>query len=188
LVFNITIMKNFISYITTLLILVLTYNSVNAQPYYDLYQGADANMVEVQGNNHIEHTLKGATVLFPNGSNELNLTVNIPYNAVADKTIADAESLTAGYLFRLTMNIDPDQIQEMLTSTKSFVTHGFVTLNNVTKEVTVQYIPKASGTEEDGNFNIYMSVGFNPADFNLGEVNGNSQYVITINDAKVNRI
>jgi hypothetical protein len=180
-------MNYLLKYIIPLLLIQLINKSAKAQHYENIYQAVDADMLQVQGNNRIEHTLKGATIILPNGSSQLTVTLNIPYNEV------DNNSATTGFsppdlLFNLKINIDRLQIQEVLTSTKTFVTHGSLALNSITKAVAVQYTPMLSGTEENGNFNIYMSVQFNPADFNLDVPDSNALFVIKINNAKVNRI
>jgi hypothetical protein len=180
-------MNYLLKYIIPFLLLQLANKSVNAQHYENIYQATDADMLQVQGNNRIEHTLKGATIILPNGSNQLTVTLNIPYNEVGNDSATTGFS-TQDLLFNLKINIDRLQIQEVLTSTKTFLTHGFLTLNSIRKPVTVQYSPILSGTEDNGNFNIYISVQFNPADFNLDVPDSNTLFVIKINNAKVNRI
>ena len=93
-----------------------------------------------------------------------------------------------GLLFNLKININPWQIQDYLTSAKTFVTQGFLTLNNRTNAVKVQYIPLPAGTDQDGDFNLSMIIQFNPGDFDLDKQYKNSQFIIKINDAIVNRV
>jgi hypothetical protein len=142
----------------------------------------------VQGNTSIEHTLRGATMILPNGSNQLALTMNIPYGALANRPIDIGEFLSPGYQFKLKINIDPVQIQDVLTSAKTFLTQGILTLNSITKPVKVSYVPIVSRTDENGNFNIYMNIQFSAADFNLTTPLSNKQVTIIINDAAVNRV
>lgn len=171
-------------------ILMISVNtSVNAQQHYDnFYRAADADMLQVNRTSHIDFTIKGATIIFPNGSNQLNVLINIPCNNIDNKPFYNTGFSAPALLFSLKVNIYPTQIQEELTSSKTFSTHGFLTLNNITKAVPVVYMAVASGTEENGNFNISMAIQFNPADFNLEDFNSNSQFVIKINDEKVNRV
>lgn len=161
---------------------------VNAQHYDNFYHAEDADMLQVNGSDHTDHTLKGATVILPNGSGQLDVSIRIPYNDVNNNSFADPGLPVPSILFSLKLNIDPTRIQEELTSRKTFSTHGFLTLNNITKVVTVAYMPVASGTEENGNFNIYLAIQFNAADFNLVDTNNNAQYVIKVNNAIVNRV
>ena len=135
--------------------LQLANKSANAQNYKNIYQAVDADMLQVQGNSRIEHTLKGATIILPNGSDQITVILNIPYNEVGNDSAITGFSIP-DLLFNLKINIDRLQIQEVLTSTKTFLTHGFLTLNSTSKGVTVQYTPMLSGTEDNGNFNIYM--------------------------------
>jgi len=182
-------MKSLLQLTVYILLLISTSMAVNAQQHYDnFYQAVNADLLTVKGVTQIDHTIKGATIIFPNGSNELNVSINIPYCEVDNKPCVDSGFAAPAMLFSLKLNIDPIQIQEVLTSGKTFNSHGFLTLNNVTKAVTVVYMPIASGTEENGNFNIYMAIQFSAADFNLDDAGSNAQYVIKISNAKVNRV
>jgi len=69
-----------------------------------------------------------------------------------------------------------------------FITQGFATMNNITKPVMVKYIPLPAGTNQDGNFNLYMTIQFNARDFNRYTLYSNSQIIIKISDATVNRV
>lgn len=181
-------MNNLIKYAPAILVMLVTSNSVKAQRYDNIYRGADADMLQVQGNSRTEHILKGATIILPNSSDQLNVTLNIPHNIINEKQAADSGFSSPDLAFHLKVDIDRTEIQDHLTSGKIFDTHGFLTLNNITKAVTVQYTPVVSGTEENGNFNIYLVIQFNPVDFSLEPPDTNAQFVIKINDAKVNRV
>jgi hypothetical protein len=181
-------MNNLLKYTGTILLTLILSNSANAQHYDNFYSAVNADMLEISGNSFIEHTLKGATIIFPNGSNQLNVLVQIPYNTLYKQPVVNSGISFPNLLFSLKVNINPVQIQEELTSTKSFSTSGLLCLNNFSKSVAVKYMPIPSGTEENGNFNVYMVIQFNPADFNIGLTNGNTKCIIKINDAKVNRV
>jgi hypothetical protein len=180
-------MTNSIRYTATLLLITLM-SSLKAQRYDNMYQASDADMLQLQGASSSAHMLKGATLILPNGSNQLNVTLEIPCG-VMDKTLTKADQLSrTGYQFHLRINIDPVEIQELLTSTKTFVTQGLLTLNRITKPVMVSYIPVASGTDENGNFNIYMNIQFTAGEFDLDVPGINTRILLKINNAKVNRI
>jgi hypothetical protein len=181
-------MKHIFNYTIALMMMTLINKSLHAQRYDDTYRSADADMLQVQGNNSIEHVLKGATIILPNGANQLHVTIKIPYEVFANRPIDNAEFLSPAYQFNLKVNIDPGQIQEVLTSARTFLTQGFLTLNNMTKPVKVSYVPIVSATNEDGNFNIYIYTQFNAADFGIRDSSSNSQFVLKINNGKVNRI
>lgn len=182
-------MNHLVKISASILLMILSKPLAGAQQHYDnFYRAADAGMLRVQGISRIDHTLKGVTIILPNGSTQLNVSIDIPCNEVDNKPFADSGISVPSILFSLALNIDPILIQEEVTSSKTFSTHGFLTLNNITKAVTVVYMPIASGTEEDGNFNIYMAIKFNAADFSLDDANSKAQYVIKIVNAKVNRV
>ncbi|MEO9050708.1 MAG: hypothetical protein ABI280_02880 [Ginsengibacter sp.] len=180
-------MKKIIKYGVTLLLILSVSKSINAQEYYNIYKTFDAVMLQTQGNQTTEQILNGATIILPNNSNKLNLLLNIPYSVIDNEFVADSAHST-GLLFSLTIDIDRIEIQENLTSSKRFITHGMLSLNGITKWVTVSYMPIASGTEEDGNFNISMIIQFNASDFNLDMLNSSRQFQFKIDNAKVNRV
>jgi hypothetical protein len=88
----------------------------------------------------------------------------------------------------MNLNIDVNAIQQVLTSTKVFQSQGIVTLNNITRPVSVNYMPVVSGVNQQGDFNIYLRIQFYPSDFNLDDEDSNVQFIIVINNAPVNRI
>jgi polyisoprenoid-binding protein YceI len=118
----------------------------------------------------------------------LNVSVDIPYDSVINKPVSDSILAAQNMLFSLKVNIDAMQIQDELTSMKTFQIPGLLTFNNITRDVAVQYMPIVSGTEEMGNFNVYMSIQFNPRDFNLNVPDSSTRFVMKINNAKVNRL
>lgn len=181
-------MKHLFNYTIALMLMMVVKGSIHAQRYEDTYRAADADMLQVQGNNSIEHVLKGATIILPNGTNQLNVMIKIPYGVFDNKPIDNAEHLSPLYQFNLKVNIDPSQIQEVLTSSNTFLSQGSLTLNSITKPVKVSYIPMVSGTEENGNFNIYICTQFNVADFGITDSGSNSQFIFKINHGKVNRV
>lgn len=172
------------------LVLLLITKCGNAQDY-NIYQASDAVMLQVNGNMRIESRLKTAVIALSNNSNQLSVRLNIPYPSI-NYTPSDYTMLSStGLLFNLKVNIDPWQIQDYLTSTKTFDTQGFLTLNNITNTVKVQYIPYIplpAGTDQDGDFNLSMIIQFNADDFNLDNAHPGSQFIIKINDAIVNRV
>lgn len=169
------------------IVLLLIANGSNAQDN-NIYQAADAVVLKVNENNRIENRLKGAIIALPNNSTELSLRLNIP-NHLINYDAADNAGLSAPvFSFNLKININPREIQEYLTSAKTFVTHGLLTLNGITKQVTVEYMPLPNGTELDGDFNLSMTIQFNPVDFNLDDQHTNSLCIIKINNTPVNRI
>jgi hypothetical protein len=78
-------MKHIFNYTIALMLMTLINRSLHAQRYDGTYRAADADMLQVQGNNSIEHVLKGAMIILPNGTTQLNVTIKIPYE-VFDQT------------------------------------------------------------------------------------------------------
>jgi len=180
-------MKNILKSIEVFLLLMLISKPGNTQ-VYNSYQAFDAVMLQVNGAVYNESIVKGTIISLSNNSNQLNVRINIPYHLInyipEDNTLLSAPDLP----FDLKMTINPWKIQDEITSTKVFVAQGFVTMNNITKAVKVEYLPLPAGSDQDGNFNLSMFIQFNAGDFNLDISHPNQQFIIKINDAAVNRI
>ena len=179
-------MKNITRCIRMLLLLLLITKSGTAQDY-DVYQASDAVMLQEGGDIHIETRLKKAIIALSNNSNQLNVKINIPYHSI-NYIQEDTLLSVTGIPFDLKMTIDPWKIQDELTPTKVFIMQGFVTMNNITKAVKVEYIPLPAGTDQDGNFNLSMTIQFKASDFNMDTPYNDSRFIIKISDATVNRI
>jgi hypothetical protein len=181
-------MKQVSKQIALLLLIAVIGKTVNAQRYEDVFRATNADMLKLQGKTVVEYALKGATLTLPNGSNQLKVTVKIPYDSLITRPADDSLLTRPGLLFDLKVTIDPAQIADMLTSTKTFLTTGSLLFNNITRDVSVQYMPIVAGTEETGSFNMYMSIQFTPRDFNLNVPDSSTRFVMKINNAKVNRL
>ena len=179
-------MKNIIKYSQLFLMMLLVTKSIDAQDFNN-YQASEAVMYEVNGNSQTGNKLSGVVVALLNNPNVLKVRLNIPYHSINYKPEDDAmffQSLS----FELTINVNPNQIQKYLTSARTFVTHGLLTLNNITGPVNVEYLPLPAGTDLDGDFNLSMIIQFNPGDFFPDKPYNDSLFVIKIADATVNRI
>src|SRR5258705_6414559 len=179
-------MKNITRCIRMLLLLLLLTKSGTAQDY-NVYQASDAVMTQVSGDIRIESRLKKAIIALSNNSNQLNVRINIPYHSI-NYIQEDTLLSVTGIPFDLKMTINPWKIQDELTSTKVFITQGFVTMNNITRAVKVEYIPLPASSDQDGNFNLSMTIQFNARDFNMDTPCNNSHFIIKISDATVNRV
>jgi hypothetical protein len=169
-------MKNIIKCIGIFIALLLTTRTGNAQDF-NIYNSYDAVMVN-NSNTSTQIAVRNVTMILSGNYNVLNVKLNIP----ADTMFAQ------NLFFDLEVNINFNQIQQELTSAKTFTTHSFLTLNNITRTVKVQYMPLPVGTNMNGNFKINMLIFLDPAEFNLDQPNNNSQFLIIINNAKVNRV
>ncbi|HMH31547.1 MAG TPA: hypothetical protein VK543_00880 [Puia sp.] len=185
-------MNTFIRSIFMVLVLVQVTQCVDAQDHNE-YRGAEAVLLRVNGNDYTEKKLEGAIVALPNYSDQLTVWLNIPYSVINDKVEDDRVEddmmvPSAGLSFSLRIKINLWKIQESLTSDKTFNIDGFLTLNDTTKLVTVEYSPLPSATVQEGGFNLNMIIAFNADDFNLGAQDANTRFFIRIGDAPVNRL
>ena len=169
---------------TTMLILALLATAQN----YNINQSSNAVMLQVNENTTKEIRLNNIFVALPNGSNQLHVRLIIPNESINDSPSNDSLLSPGGLPCNLTININPWQIVNNLTSAKTYLTKAFLTLNNITKAVSVKYMPLPVGTELDGDFNLSVIVEFNPIDFNLPVQQANSQFVIKISDTRVARL
>ena len=140
--------------------------SLNAQDYSN-YKGAEAVMLQVKGDSINESKLKNAVITLSNNS-QLIVRLN---------SFPQLE-------FTLVVHIDIWQIQNYLTSDKVFSTQGSLTVNNITREVKVEYLPLPA---DDGSVNLSLNIQFNSSDFSLIGQKANSLFIIKLNDATVNR-
>lgn len=180
-------MKTSIGKITLMLVLLIITKPVNAQIYND-YRDVEAVMLQVNDNAWSEKKLEGAFISLPDNSNQLIVRISIPYSSINENDAEDTVTWLPDYHFNLRVKIDSWNIQESLTSGKSFETDGYLTLNHITKLVLVEYTPLPSLTVQDGAFNLNLIMGFNPHDFNLDVRSTNTRYFIKIGDARVNRL
>ena len=161
--------------------------SLKAQSDEDLYGSSYANLVQEEGFVRKLFLLKEASVSFPNGTNEFNVLVEIPDTIINNRPMNLADSVDTAFLLSLNIKIDPIQIQQELTSMKTFKTHGHVILNNIGRDVEVDYMPIESGLEENGDFNVFISFRINPVDFGLANANNKKVFIINMYNTKVNR-
>jgi hypothetical protein len=180
-------MKTCISKISLIIALVLISKYINAQNYND-YRDAEAVLLQVNGNVYSENISEGAVIELPNYSNQLFVRLHIPYSSINKNAAEDTATLLPDYFFDLRIIIDSWKIQESLTSGKSFETDGYLTLNNITKLVLVEYTPLPSLTVQDGGFNLNIIIEFNPHDFKISVPDTDKRFFIRISDAPVNRL
>ena len=186
--FELQTMSNLIKFLAPFILIIGNQTSLNAQSNEDLYASSYANLVQEEGLVRTLFVLKDATISFPNGTNELHVLVEIPDTVINYTPRNIADSINTAYLLRLDIKIDPDQIQQELTSLKTFKTHGYLVLNKIGHDVEVDYMPIESGLEENGNFNVFISFRINPADFGLANAYSKKVYVINMYNTKVNRL
>ncbi len=180
-------MSHLFKFLTIFIVIFGSQTSVNAQSDEDLYASSYANLVQEEGLVRKLFLLKDATVSFPNGTKELHILVELPDTVINYAPVNMDDSINTGYLLRMDIKIDPNQIQQELTSTKTFKTHGHLVLNNISQDIEVDYMPIESGIEENGNFNVFISFRINPADFRLANADSKKVFAINMYNTKVNR-
>jgi hypothetical protein len=180
-------MKTFISKVPLILALLLLSKRINAQNYND-YRDVEAVMLQLNGNVYSEKKLEGAFIALPDNSNQLIVRLHIPYSSINENAAEDTVNYLPDYHLNLRMKIDYWKIQESLTSGKTFETDGYLTLNHITKLVSIEYTPLPSLTVQDGGFNLNMIIGFSPGDFKISVPDTDTRFFIRIGDAPVNRL
>jgi hypothetical protein len=161
--------------------------SAIAQDYHT-FEASEAVIFQSNGDNHSERFLKKTIISLTNSTHLLSVKLYIPCPSINHIPADTAMFSSPGLIANLRMIINPWQIQDELTSANVFTTQGLFTLNNITKTVTVEYIPLPAGPEQEGDFNLSMKIQFTAGDFNLGEKNNNCHFIIKIGNAAVNRI
>jgi hypothetical protein len=180
-------MNNYKSKISLIIALVLIVECGNAQNFNN-YRDAEAFMLQMYGNVYSEKKLEGAIIALPDNSNQLIVRLHIPYYFMNEKTMDDSVILLPDYNFNVRIKIDSWEMQESLTSGKTFEKDGYLTLNHITRLVPVEFTPLPSLTIQDGGFNLNLIMEFNPADFNLDVSNPETRFMIRIGNAPVNRL
>jgi hypothetical protein len=117
----------------------------------------------------------------------MNVRINIPHRMI--NYLSDNTTLSdPGLWLELTVPINLWKIQDKPTSTKVFTTKAPATMNDTNNTVGVDYMPLPVGSDQDGKFKVLMSIRFNTSDFNLNTEYYDSDFIIKINDAAVNRM
>ncbi|MFT3704848.1 MAG: hypothetical protein QM802_20955 [Agriterribacter sp.] len=179
-------MKSLLKQLLFVAIMIFPGRLLLAQQFENFYKATDAGMLLTQNNKQATYILKDAAILLPNGSSQLSVRIPLPDSLL--RIAFTADNKPASLMMNLTFDINRNTIQDNLTSSKSFVVRGNLLLNNISRPVEVIYIPMQSGSEEQGNFNVFITLQFDPAAFNLVPPSLTSHCVISINDAVVNRI
>lgn len=159
-----------------------------AQSFQSMYRAVDATILRVEGNTRAERVIKGATILLSRDASQLNISLQLPagtWNSGTTDTFFDSLPRLP---FNLKINIDRNFIQENITSAKTLNSSGKLLLNGITGLVEAWYVFMPSGTDDEGNFLLNLLINFNAADFNLPGITSATQFTISFNRAKVNRL
>lgn len=168
-------------------LLAISYCTVaKAQQSDDMFKASNANMILIQAGKRSVYMLKEVAAVLTEDDNQLRITVPL-YDSILNKAGMTAPGSITPVILTTTITINPGVIQDNLTSSKQFVVRGNLVVNKINKPVEVSYIPMASGTEEQGNFNMFITIQFDPSDFKLTVPSVDSRCVIQISNAPVNR-
>jgi len=163
------------------------HQSTAQNQYSDLYMASDAYITKIQSDTESRYVITGATVLFPDASDQLNLLLKIP-DTITGKISDPNDSIEDQLMLNLKIPVNRNEIQKNLTSEREFTSHGNLQLNNTSKNISIKYIPFPAGTDLSGDFDIYIRIRFRPSDFGINPADPTSELLIEIKRAKVNRI
>ncbi|MET0638076.1 MAG: hypothetical protein ABWZ25_18745 [Chitinophagaceae bacterium] len=179
---------NLIEKPTQVLFLVLLSVQVGYSQRDDIERPSDVVLLQLDKQLRVESPLDRVAVTLSNNSKQLMVRLVIPYTLLNSGVPDDYRDPASLLPFELSMNIDPWQVQDYLTSANIFTSIATLTLNHTSRLVRVQYVPLPSGPDQDGDFNISMYIRFAGEDFNLGRRNSNAQYLLKISNLAVNRM
>ena len=171
-----------------LLLPVIFLHLTGAAQNIERYKLSDADITRIDTNQNAKNFIKKALVLLPKNDNHLSLKLKINSDTIEENFLEDLGGSFPDSLVEISLPIDRSQIQEALTSSKTFRTTCDLTFNNITKEVNIAYMPIASGTEEDGNFNLSVLLEFDSCNFSDCESGTKRRIIIKLDNAVVNRL
>lgn len=179
-------MKSVLKFYLFSMVALLSSGMLKAQQFDDMYKSSNASMVLIHSGKRNVYVIKNTTVILLEDDNQLNISVPL-YDSTLNKSGMIAPGGITPVLLNVSIDINPKTIQGNLTSSRQFVTRGNLIVNKINKPVEVSYIPMASGTEEQGNFKMFITIQFDPSDFKLIQPSPDARCVIQISDAPVNR-
>jgi hypothetical protein len=151
------------------------------------YRVSEANILQINADTSVFHIVNKILILVPGNQNTIRVYSIEAFNSLTDTLPEVVEFFKGSKSFSLEFTFDPKAIQEYLTSAKTFHTHASLTINNVTRNVVLDYVPLPTGTDQKGNFNISLIAQFNPCDFNICETGMNRIFMIKIQNGVVNQ-
>jgi len=130
-----------------------------------MYRAAVTEALGNNGKEWVEKKLPPSLITFSDYSGQIEIKTIVGSLAAEPGDSAAATQATAADYADFIMNLDRDQLPEQIAAAKTFTTTGTLTINNLSKKITAQYIlePRNSGE----GFGISVIIRFNAADFNL---------------------
>lgn len=167
------------------LVLVIFWGGYIAAQVSGFYRTAEAIVVESSADSSAVYRLPEASLQMQNSIGRLTMNLWIPDHIFEMQNSGDSILLADRYLFKLVVKLDPVKNMENALSTITLKTSGYVTINDITKRLQIEYSPILTGTDKT-DYNMFLRVRFDAGDFNLPKKSRFTQYTIVLNNAPVN--
>jgi hypothetical protein len=177
-------MKNNIISLLFISALAVVTNKATAQ----MYRAAATNALETNGREWMEKKLPPSVITFSDYSGEVE--IKVPFSSLFAQN-PDSGSVVqppADTLADFTMQLDKNQIQQQISSGKTFITAGNLIINNISKKATAQCVLMPRNNPADG-FSIAVVIRFNPTDYGMkitGETD-NTPLIVRVTGNYVNK-
>ena len=125
-----------------------------------MYRAAATEALEHNGKEWVEKKLPPSVITCSGYSGQIEIKT-----IVGSLAAQQGDSAAAADYADFTMNLDRDRLPEQIAAAKTFTTTGTLTINNLSKKITAQYILEPCNSGE--GFAISVMIRFNAADFNL---------------------
>ena len=178
-------MKKMMLYRLLFPLMCIIAHTVNAQRYGG-QNSSNFTLLKINGERYEEKIFPGAIVTLLTSGGQLNVTGSVPFAVYNCDQINGVLQMPNELLFVLRMHVNVDEFQNYLNTGKGFTTREQLTINGITRIVTVQYMPLPADPSLNGE--ISTNIRFKASDFNLKTTDKNSQFVIRITNARMNRI
>ncbi|HTE09437.1 MAG TPA: hypothetical protein VK645_00680 [Chitinophagaceae bacterium] len=147
-----------------------------------MYRAAVTEALGNNGKEWVEKKLPPSVITFSDYSGQIEIKT-----IVGSLAAQQGDSAAAADYADFTMNLDRDRLPEQIAAAKTFTTTGTLTINNLSKKITAQYIlePRNSGE----GFGISVIIRFSAADFNLqmkGEP-ANESLIVRVSSGYLNK-
>src|SRR5258708_30496761 len=140
--------------IVVISLLILVVMRVTAQEY-GIYQSSEAGITFLNHNESKDEIFPGTVITLSDYTRQLEIRTVLPPILDQDPPLS----------FDLKMIVASNRLQRNITSGKVFTATGTLLLNNISKQVYVQYIPLPEDTENEGKIALSLIAIFHLSDF-----------------------
>ncbi|MEP6750173.1 MAG: hypothetical protein ABJB86_20710 [Bacteroidota bacterium] len=156
-------MNSKIANILLLAALIIFTKEMNAQ----VYRTATTDALENNGQDWIEKKLPPSIITFSDYSGVVEIKTPISPLFIQNLDSVSFVRAPADTMANFTMTLDKQQVQQQqITLGKNFTTAGILTINNISKTATAQYLLTPRNNPADG-FSISVVIRFKPADYGM---------------------